>query len=119
MERMVIYRVTDMGLKIGMFSGNILKIKEDCEILKPAMFLSVPRFFNKIHDALRTAFSKATGLKKCLVDIAVKTKLENYEKNGQLKHCLYDRLIFNKIRNMLGGQIEIMATGSAPMSADT
>mmetsp|Transcript_19254 Transcript_19254/g.3119 ORF Transcript_19254/g.3119 Transcript_19254/m.3119 type:complete len:122 (+) Transcript_19254:1027-1392(+) len=32
---------------------------------------------------------------------------------------LYDRLIFNNIRNILGGRVRYMLTGSAPISTET
>lgn len=33
-----------------------------------------------------------------------------------LKHWFYDKIIFNKMKNMLGGNIRLMLTGSAPIS---
>jgi long-chain acyl-CoA synthetase len=37
-----------IGIKIGFFSGNVLKIIDDLSILKPTCFPTVPRLFNKI-----------------------------------------------------------------------
>jgi long-chain acyl-CoA synthetase len=36
------------GMKSGFFAGNILKLTEDIAILKPTMFPSVPRLYNRI-----------------------------------------------------------------------
>ena len=41
-----------VGLKIGFYQGNPLKLIEDCATLKPAIFPSVPRLYNKIYSSL-------------------------------------------------------------------
>ena len=40
------------GLKIGFYQGNPAKLVEDCAALKPAMFPSVPRLYNKIYGVI-------------------------------------------------------------------
>jgi len=40
------------GMKIGFFGGNVLKLTEDCGILQPTFFPSVPRLYNKIYGRL-------------------------------------------------------------------
>ena len=45
------------------------------------------------------------------------TKTENLKATGQLKHPLYDKLIFNKIKKGLGfDHVNLMLSGSAPLS---
>lgn len=36
------------GMKVGFFSGNVQKITEDLGVLKPTLFPSVPRLYNRI-----------------------------------------------------------------------
>jgi long-chain acyl-CoA synthetase len=38
------------GSKIGFFSGDIKCLVEDIQILKPTIFISVPRLLNRIYD---------------------------------------------------------------------
>jgi long-chain acyl-CoA synthetase len=40
------------GMKIGFFGGNVLKLTEDMQILKPTLFPSVPRLYNKIYGKI-------------------------------------------------------------------
>jgi len=55
-------------------------------------------------------------MKKKLFDACLETKSQNLKRRGQLKHGLYDRLVFNKIKNGLGmDQLRIMISGSAPI----
>jgi long-chain acyl-CoA synthetase len=61
---------------------------------------------------------EATGMKGWLVQKAIAAKLY-YVRDGQgYHHGVYDRLIFNKVKEMIGGRVRIMLTGSAPISAD-
>lgn len=55
----------------------MLKLKDDCQLVKPTIFIAVPRIFNKIVDKIRDQFSEKTGVAKCLIDSAVKNKMEN------------------------------------------
>lgn len=56
-------------------------------------------------------------MKKKLFDAAVAAKTHNLLETGELKHPLYDALIFNKIKKGLGFDcLRVMVSGSAPLS---
>lgn len=78
----------------------------------------MPRIFNKIYDRIQAKLSEVTGCKKWLVDRAVATKLYYLEQSGAVTHCCYDRLVFKPIRQILGGNVRTMATGSAPLETN-
>jgi long-chain acyl-CoA synthetase len=40
------------GGRIGYFSGHPKDLTDDCAVLKPTVFTSVPRLYNKIHAAI-------------------------------------------------------------------
>jgi len=52
------------------------------------------------------------------VNKAIKTKLDNMHKTGEVTDGCYDALVFNKIRNVLGGNVTKMFTASAPLSIE-
>ena len=118
MSRFEVYKCAALDGMTGVYSGDILKIKEDCAILKPNGFNSVPRFYNKIHDAIKGQFAKVQGFKKTLINWGIEAKLANLERDGTLTHWFYDALIFNQIKDILGGNVKLMAVGSAPISND-
>jgi long-chain acyl-CoA synthetase len=118
MERLIYIRVLYIEGIIGVFSGDITKIREDAVALKPTLFVSVPRLYNRIYDLIQAKLSTATGAMAILVKKAVATKLHNLRETGQTTHWLYDRLIFNKIKAILGGNVKFMGSGSAPISKD-
>lgn len=44
--------MTSCGATIYYFSGDILKLKNDIIDVKPTIFASVPRLFNRFYDAM-------------------------------------------------------------------
>lgn len=44
--------------------------------------------------------------------------MNNLHKKAIVNHWFYDSLIFNKTKAVLGGNVRIMATGSAPISSE-
>ncbi|WFD19491.1 long-chain-fatty-acid--CoA ligase [Malassezia caprae] len=112
-EMFIIY----MGGSIGYFSGKIDRLTEDLQLLKPTMLPSVPRVLNRIAGQIQAQMD-APGLKGKLLTKAVNAKLANYEATGTITHPFWDRLVFRKVRAMLGGRIDFVLTGSAPCRKD-
>ncbi|WFD26805.1 long-chain-fatty-acid--CoA ligase [Malassezia nana] len=106
-----------MGGSVGYFSGKIDRLPEDMQILKPTMLPSVPRVLNRIAGQIQAQMD-APGLKGKLLTKAVNTKLANYEATGKITHPIWDRLVFRKVRAMLGGRVQFVLTGSAPCRKD-
>jgi long-chain acyl-CoA synthetase len=64
------------GIKCGFYSGDPLKlVSDDLPCLRPTVFPSVPRLFNRFYDKIQEAFGKATGLKGSLLKTALARKL--------------------------------------------
>ena len=114
-EKIVFYQISFLGGKYGMFGGDVMKLKEDLAILKPTVFFSVPRLFNRFHDLIKSKFSEQTGCTGTMAKKAINTKLAAVD-SGKYTHFVYDKLVFNKVKQFLGGKVEFMATGSAPLA---
>jgi len=65
------------GAKVVFFSGDVQKLKDDLAIVKPTIFLSVPRLFSRFYDVLRAKFKELQGWTKTGLDYALKVKLDN------------------------------------------
>lgn len=114
-ERVVLLMIALKGAKYGLFGGDVFKLKEDLAILKPTLFASVPRLFNKFHDTIKAKSAELTGCKSGLYKRAEKSKLKAVE-DGVYTSTIYDALIFNKMKQVLGGNVRFMITASAPLS---
>ncbi|OZJ02469.1 hypothetical protein BZG36_04104 [Bifiguratus adelaidae] len=119
MERLIDWSVIINGAAIGYTRNDPLLILEDCQALKPTLFPSVPRLWNRIYAKLKAATIDAPGLAGALSRRALAAKTENLMKTGSLSHPLWDRLIFNKVKATLGGRVRFMLTGSAPLAKET
>ena len=64
-------------MAIGFYQGDPLKITDDCQALKPVVFPSVPRLYNRIYGKIKGNFDGATGCKKWLIDKGVAAKTHN------------------------------------------
>jgi len=42
---------------MGMYNGDTLKLKEDLADLKPTIFASVPRLYNRFYDIMNSNFN--------------------------------------------------------------
>jgi long-chain acyl-CoA synthetase len=97
--------------------------------LKPTVFCSVPRVYNKvieinshtlkIYDGVMAKINEAGGMTKYLFDTAYEAKKQYLKDYPQpCTHWMWDYLVFGKIREKLGGRVKTMVTGSAPISAE-
>jgi len=67
--------------RIGHYGGNVLKLTEDMGILKPTIFPSVPRLYNRIYGKIKDKFKAKKGILGALVKRAVASK-SFYLKDG-------------------------------------
>lgn len=117
-ERVLITLCLYKAVKIGLYSGDVQKLKYDLEDLKPTAFASVPRLYNRFYEIIQGELKKLKGFKKTLVDKAIASKLYYLHTGAYYTHKIYDTLIFNKMKKSFGGNVHIMVTGSAPISSD-
>ena len=118
MERAISHMLIGSGAGIGYFGGDVQKLKEDLAALRPTLFVSVPRLYCRFYDAIRQMFSAAKGVKEGLIKKALRAKEERYVSTGVLTHSLWDKIVFNKVKAVMGGRVRLMITGSAPIAGD-
>jgi len=116
MERLCLHLIFGYGGLSCFIAGDVRTfLGEDILLTRPTVLVAVPRVLTMFHQKINAGFSKLTGLKKTLVDRAYASKLENFKSTGSLTHGLYDRIVFNKIRDTFGGRVKFFITGSAPL----
>ncbi|KAF7043261.1 hypothetical protein CFC21_052645 [Triticum aestivum] len=105
------------GAAVGFYQGDNLKLMDDLNTLKPTVFASVPRLYNKIYAAITNAVKESGGLKERLFHAAYNAKRQAII-NGRNPSPVWDKLVFNKIKARLGGRVRVMSSGASPLSPD-
>lgn len=105
-------------------SSNLKTILADFKAFKPTFILAVPRIFEKIYNA---ASQKAgAGLKGRIFAGATQTARDwSYaQQSGEgipvvlnLKHALYNKLVYSSIMDVFGGHVEYAVSGGAPLDS--
>lgn len=114
-EQVMVFYSAVLGTKIGYYNGDPARISYDCQALGPAIFPSVPRLFNRIYSGITDKVGKMKGATGWLARKAIEDKKWYANRTGAVTHCCYDKIVFKKFRQMLGGQVKFMITGSAPI----
>jgi long-chain acyl-CoA synthetase len=117
LERVVLALMHVSGASAGFYQGDLRLLMDDIGELHPTVFVTVPRLVNRVYDKITQGVEAAGGLKKMIFDQAIAAKLAGVEA-GRKTHPLWDRLVFTKLHQALGGKVRLIFSGSAPMSAD-
>ena len=117
-ERMISYLYISRGMSVY-YAESIDTIGENLKDVKPQVFVTVPRLLEKVYEKIVTTGSQLTGIKKTLFYWALNLGLR-YQQHGangwwyEFQLSLANKIIFNKWRAALGGNIVgIVSGGSA------
>ncbi|KAJ4780273.1 Long-chain acyl-CoA synthetase 1 [Rhynchospora pubera] len=105
------------GVAVGFYQGDNLKLIDDLAVLRPTLFASVPRLYNRIYAGIINAVKESGGMKERLFNAAYNSKRKAVL-NGKSPSPIWDRLVFNKIKEKLGGRVRFMSSGASPLSPD-
>ncbi|CAK9143170.1 unnamed protein product [Ilex paraguariensis] len=106
------------GASIGFWRGDVKLLVEDIGELKPTIFCAVPRVLDRIYSGLQQKISLGGFLKQKLFNVAYSSKLRNMRR-GRKHHeasPLWDKIIFSKVKQGLGGNVRIILSGAAPLA---
>jgi long-chain acyl-CoA synthetase len=117
------------------FTSDIKNLVPTLAVFKPTLVVSVPRVFEKVYNtAEQNARNDGKGR---IFEIAANTAIEWSQATGgqersdsgrsqegggpglllKLKHALFDRLVYGKLRAALGGNCRAAISGGAPLGA--
>jgi long-chain acyl-CoA synthetase len=118
-ERAALYLYQYYGVSVY-FGESIEKISDNLKEVKPNMITAVPRLLEKVYDKIYAKGSELTGIKKKLFFWAIDLGLryEPYGANGlwyEIQLKIARKLIFSKWKEGLGGNLELIVTGSAAL----
>jgi long-chain acyl-CoA synthetase len=125
-ERTLDYAYLYRGASIA-YAESVEKLKDNFVEVAPHCFALVPRVYEKVYGRIRDRVEAGSGLKKKLFYWAVKVGKERlaYEERGEKmpasltrKANLADKLVFSKIRKVLGSRFRFAFSGAAPLSRE-
>jgi long-chain acyl-CoA synthetase len=115
-ERMNIYLYMHLRARWAVFSGDVSRIGEDCQILKPNIFNGPPRLFNKFYATIQNTIQSLENSQRTKILGIISEKIQILRATGSPFHAAYDQLpIFKQLRNILGGNVKMLFSGSAPI----
>ncbi|CAH1795346.1 unnamed protein product [Owenia fusiformis] len=104
------------GASVGYFQGDIKTLMDDIKELRPTLFPSVPRLLNRLYDKVMAGVSSSC-IKKTLFNMAMNSKMKDVQKGIVRNDTIWDKLVFSKVQQALGGRVKLIVTGSAPLSS--
>ena len=109
------------------FCPDPYRVAEALRTVRPTVFPSVPRIYEKIDTAVTAAFDETTGARRGLLDWALRAgrRTSALREAGQplprvlaAQHRLADRLVYRKVKKRLGGRLRIGISGGAPLAVE-
>jgi long-chain acyl-CoA synthetase len=124
-ERTVNYYLPMMAGSRVSYARSVKQLAEDLLAVRPTVFLSAPRLYEKIYAAVQAKVAP-NWLKRKLLAATVNLGWQKFEAQqqrgpalGLMKHVGYKllyKLVAKKILARLGGRLRVAVTGAAPLS---
>jgi len=120
------YVLVAHGLPIY-FAESVEAVPQNLQEVRPTIFVSVPRLYEKIYGRITSSASEGSAVKRSIAKFAFATAVELAEcwEAGagkslglRLRAWLADLLVFKKIRARLGGRLRLAVSGGAPLAPD-
>jgi long-chain acyl-CoA synthetase len=109
------------------FSESLAKLPAELRSIRPTFMLAPPRVWERIYATVWTEVRKRPAYARRLFYAAVGAGAEAARLRQEGKPVppwiraalkIFDRLVYSKVRERLGGQIRIAASGAAPLGRD-
>ena len=105
------------------YAESIEKLIKNMGNCSPEIMTAVPRFYQNLHQKINTNFSKATGIKKFLINQTI--KLGNKKLNREpfsliesLTNFICDLLVRKKIKEQFGGNLKAFISGGGALDKE-
>ncbi|HML18039.1 MAG TPA: long-chain fatty acid--CoA ligase [Bryobacteraceae bacterium] len=109
------------------FSEGLSKLPNEIRTIRPTFFLAPPRVWERVYSSISAEIKKrpAAIRKLFYTGLGAGSEASRLRQSGKPVPALlgaslrfFDRLVFSKIRERLGGRLRIAASGAAPLGKD-
>jgi long-chain acyl-CoA synthetase len=106
------------------FLPDPLRVAEELPRVRPTLFPSVPRVYEKIHTAVLAKLEEEHGAKAAIGRwalrvgrrvSALKQAKQSIPTGLAVQHRIADKLVYSKIKARLGGRLRVANSGGAPL----
>jgi long-chain acyl-CoA synthetase len=105
------------------YAPDTTTLLADLPAVRPTFLLAVPRVFEKVHAGAKRKAHAAGAAKGKIFDAAEAAAIaysRSLDGGGpgldlRLRHALFDRLVYRKLRAALGGRARFAVSGGAPL----
>lgn len=107
------------------FAEKIETVAKDILEIRPTILYGVPRFFEKIYNSIMASVEEGSWVKKKVFHWAknvgkqVAKRRRKSKPVGlvlELKYWVAEKLVFQKLKDLLGGRVKFIVSGGAPLS---
>jgi long-chain acyl-CoA synthetase len=109
------------------FLADPLRAATELQRVRPTLFPSVPRVYEKIHTAVLAGFDELPAPRRAIASwaLGVGRRVSQLEQAKRpvpvplaLQHRIADRLVYRKIKDRLGGRLRVANAGGAPLARE-
>ncbi|MBU5267175.1 AMP-dependent synthetase/ligase [Virgibacillus proomii] len=128
------YLPLSIGITIS-YAENITTIPEDLIEFKPTIMTSVPRLFEKVYTKVQSEMENGSAVKRKIFNWAISVGEEKYKyylnatinqyitqnylpKNLARKWKIANKLVYQKVKNQLGGRLRGLVSGGGTLNED-
>jgi len=91
----------------------------DAPTLKPTVMVFAPAVMDKVYMGVKDKVAKKGGAAETLFNQALQSGYKNYDAGGVgCGYAAWNLLMYNAVQSLIGGRVQHIITGSAPLSAE-
>jgi long-subunit acyl-CoA synthetase (AMP-forming) len=107
------HTLTDTGVKLKRPESN-----GDAPTLGPTCMVFAPAVLDKVYQGVQAKRAALGGMGQKLFEWGLNSGERHYNRGDIGAGWIYNQLVFKKVQNLVGGNLKLMITGSAPLSPE-
>eukprot|EP00727_Mastigamoeba_balamuthi_P007281 m51a1_g3173 putative long-chain-fatty-acid--CoA ligase (1104) ;mRNA; r:397509-401681 len=116
-ERQFSLSMLRAGASIGYYCGQLPRLFDDIQLLRPTFLAGVPRVWKRLRDKVMQSVDNGSVLKRALFYWAYNAKA-GYEERTSWMLLPWDRILFSRMAARIGGRCRQIVSGGAAGSGE-
>jgi long-chain acyl-CoA synthetase len=112
----IVHQSAALHLSTLALVSDVVRVPEALQLTRPTVLPAVPRVYEKIHANVVGEIERSGGLKRSFGRWALRVGATKSPTSVQAR--IADKLVFQKVRERLGGRLRVGVSGAAPLGVD-